>query len=293
MQGLRTIGSVLFKRFHWFRRKNELAGYMPSSSGSVKREFDSLDHSSLPLIAYRTKPTGLTLKVAAVSRKWMSDTNFQFAARCLPMRMANQAGWFILNDRRIHVTWNGDSGADGLTIQSDNGKVLEDHDTSAVSHFGYGIVTWRIPYLFRTPTGFNLYVRGPANWYKDGACPLDAIVETDWAIATFTMNWKITRIGKPIEFSKDEPICMVFPFFRGNLERFTPLIRDLQNEPEIETKYKQWKESRRAFNQTPRRIGEKWAWQKHYYVGTSPGGENFSGHQTEMALRDFQDKEMD
>src|SRR3712207_8402233 len=34
----------------------------------------------------------------------------------------------------------------------------------ARSHFGSGILTWNLPFLFRTPPGYNLHVRGPANW---------------------------------------------------------------------------------------------------------------------------------
>jgi hypothetical protein len=36
-----------------------------------------------------------------------------------------------------------------------------------LSHFGNGILTWNLPLLFRTPPGYNLLVRGPANYPKD------------------------------------------------------------------------------------------------------------------------------
>ena len=49
------------------------------------------------------------------------------------------------------------------------------------SHFGDGILTWHLPILFRTPPGYNLLVRGPANYPKDAVSPLEGIVETDWA----------------------------------------------------------------------------------------------------------------
>ena len=39
------------------------------------------------------------------------------------------------------------------------------------SHFGNGILTWHLPMLFRTPPGYNLSVRGPANYPKDAVCP--------------------------------------------------------------------------------------------------------------------------
>ena len=44
----------------------------------------------------------------------------------------------------------------------------------AESLFGHGILTWTLPYLFRTPPGYNLLARGPANWPKDGSAHLRA-----------------------------------------------------------------------------------------------------------------------
>jgi Family of unknown function (DUF6065) len=48
--------------------------------------------------------------------------------------------------------------------------------------------------------GYNLYVRGASNFPKDGAYALDGIFETDWAVATFTMNCKLTGVGVPVRF---------------------------------------------------------------------------------------------
>jgi hypothetical protein len=53
------------------------------------------------------------------------------------------------------------------------------------SNFGYGIITWEIPYLFRTPPG----------------------IETDWATSSLSMKMEVARPFKSINFQKDEPIA--------------------------------------------------------------------------------------
>ena len=95
--------------------------------------------------------------------------------------------------------------------------------TRITSHFGNGIVTFSIPYLFRTPRGINLWVKGRRNYFKDGVQPLEGIVETDWLPATFTMNWKLTRPNHSVRFERGEPICMVVPIPRGLAEQLEPV----------------------------------------------------------------------
>lgn len=257
-------------------------------------EHNSDDNSpDLPLIAFLARSNEMKLEPASERRKWMDATAFSFANRCLPLKLANQAGWVILNDRKIEVTWNGGTGASNLIISHFRKQPFENivaSEMSAVSHFGYGIITWRIPYLFRTPRGYNLYVRGPTNWFKDGATALDAIVETDWAVATFTMNWKITRVGVPLLFERDEPICMVFPIRRGAIERFVPEIRKLEDDPNTATEYQKWYASRKGFNQQPRVRRRDYArWQKHYFNGLTPAGSSFSDHQVRLDVRPVKD----
>jgi hypothetical protein len=51
----------------------------------------------LPLIAYRLQPDPrLRLAAAPVRRDWMDATDQRFATRCLPLLMANQAGWLCM-----------------------------------------------------------------------------------------------------------------------------------------------------------------------------------------------------
>src|SRR5581483_1718405 len=129
----------------------------------------------------------MPLLAAPFGRTWMDETDRRFAYRCLPMVIANQAGWFVLSNHKIAVTRNGGAAPSDLCLEYLAGEPPH----NAVSVFGSGILTWSLPYLFRTPPGYNLLVRGPANYPKDGASPLEGIVETDWTEATFTMNWKL------------------------------------------------------------------------------------------------------
>jgi hypothetical protein len=153
----------------------------------------------------------------------MRATAERFANRCLPLLVANQAEWLILNSDRLVATWSGGNDPASVRLQYAKGDTL----MPAVSHFGYGIITWTVPFLFRTSSGYNLLVRGPANWPKDGVYPLEGLVEMDWSVATFTVNWKLTQPNKPKEFDAGEPICMLVPQRRGELESFRAEIRDI------------------------------------------------------------------
>jgi hypothetical protein len=123
------------------------------------------------------------------------------------MLIANQSGWELRNPCGFTATWLGQQGMDVMIApdKRDAGQLLP------ASHFGYGILTWHLPMLFRTPPGYNLLARGPANHPKDAVSPLEGIVETDWASTSFSMNWKFTRKLMPVRFEVDEPIGMIVP----------------------------------------------------------------------------------
>jgi hypothetical protein len=222
---------------------------------------------------------------APVARDWMDQTTDQFAYRCLPLLIANQSGWLVLNDRKFCAVWDG-----GETI---NSVVVEYPECAgdktafvASSHFGHGIVTLVLPYVFRTSPGFNLLVRGPANCPKDGAYALEGVVETDWAVSNFTMNWKLTRPGA-VTFEELEPICMLVPQRRGEIESFDPGLCALNDDPRFAAKVRVWAESRRRFLETLSVPGSSGTWQKHYFQGTTPEGVQGEGHQTRLHLQQF------
>lgn len=228
----------------------------------------------------------MPLHAGTVARDWMDWTGDRFAYRCLPLLIANQAGWVIPCPTSFSATWNG--GARLTDVSVEFGESAEDSRIS--SHFGSGIVTFRLPYLFRTPPGLALWVRGPANYPKDGASPLEGIIETDWAEVTFTMNWKLTRPKARIGFTKGEPICMVSPISLDLLESLVPQVLPRDGDPELLARFEAWSLRRQTFNdglkqQLPEMMEQRW--QKDYFLGKEGAGERGPSHRTKLELAEF------
>lgn len=237
------------------------------------------------LIAYRMSwLPAMPIVAADQARAWMDATNQRFANRCLPLLIANQSGWLILSTHTFEATWNGGLGTDAIEI-----TYLEGGEPyPAISHFGHGILTWHVPYIFRTSPGWNLWARGPANWPKDSIVPLEGVVEADWIEATFTMNWMFTRPDETITFEVDEPFCMIFPHRRHELEAIRPEIRDLAERPELLDGYTRWSQSRTEFNSSLEKAPPGAApWQKNYFRGNAVSGRQAPQHQTKLRLREF------
>jgi hypothetical protein len=248
--------------------------------------------SSRLVTAYRIGGWRKYLKIvpAAPDRFWMDFTTDGWANRCLPLRIANQSGWCLLNDADFEVTWTGSQQLDGVKLKFAKGQ----SSASVNSMFGYGVVTWVIPYLFRTPPGFNLLVRGPANSPKDGVVALDGIVETDWLPYPFTMNWKVTRPSRTVKFERNEPICMIMPIRREDIETFHPEIRNLESDAELNRGYQAWHERRAALvksiKEKPPDRKDK-PTQGNYIRGEGVLGEKTSGHQAKLEIRTFAEAE--
>jgi hypothetical protein len=245
---------------------------------------------SQPLIAYQVGDSCLSIRPAPAPREWMSSTDQRFANRCLPLLIANQGGWVLLNNIAFSAMWSGGNAVDAVSVSYDQGH----SPPLAGSYFGYGIVTWSIPFIFRTPPGFNLLVRGPANSPKDAVSPLEGIVESDWMSSTFTMNWKITRPFIPVRFEVDEPICMIVPQRRGELEGFRPEVRSLETNTELRDQHHAWASSRREFLRelSSHSVSERAAaWQRDYFQGRHADGRPADqAHQTRLHLRGFEPK---
>jgi hypothetical protein len=225
---------------------------------------------------------------ARAHREWMDLTHNRFANRCLPLLIANQAGWLIINMHHIRMVWDGREAKDAVSTTVLSGP--SDMRCGITSHFGSGIVTWNLNYLFRTPPGWNLWVKGPSNWPKVGITPLEGIVETDWAVATFTMNWKMTSIDLPVYFEPGEPICMIVPLRRGDVEQFAPECREISDDPELKRAYESWSASRSEFNKQLEVRGseaEAQRWQKHYFQGAGLDGTEAAHHQSKLDVKEF------
>lgn len=250
------------------------------------------------ILAYQLWPTEMNIQPADRRRDWMDQTPGEYAYRCLPLTMANQNGWVITAPYGVSVTWKGGVGREDLLIEPDTVPAHQDQsvnvDETFVSHFGSGILTVVLPFLFRTPPGTNLWVKGPANWFKDGLAPLEGIVETDWSPSSFTMNWKVTRPDHTIRIEKADPIAMVAPIARGYLESFRPYVLPLQANEQLQREHDEWGDSRDKFL-SDLRIHEpaasRMGWQKHYLKGIDMHGTPFPEHQTKGKLPPFQRRE--
>jgi LPS sulfotransferase NodH len=288
----RSIGAM-FVRARAQHRKAARAGgsrlhhpaQMPEPAASSSSGPNEM--TSRRLIAYEIDPQNkLPIVVASRERPWMQRTPQRFANRCLPMLIANQSGWHILNTRKIAVTWDGGVGTENLRVEFIDGET----SPFVGSHFGSGILTWNIPYLFRTSPGFNLLVRGPANLPKDGVQALEGTVETDWADATFTMNWQMTRPHFTVLFDVNEPIALIAPQRRGELESFRPETRPISDNPALHKAHDRWRTSRIAHNAGLKELdseARRQGWQKHYFRGTSPANSLAREHQSKLSLRSF------
>jgi hypothetical protein len=228
----------------------------------------------------------MPISPAPLARDWMDDSGNRFAYRCLPLAIANQAGWVIPTPVTFSACWNGGPAREDTTV-----TVLgATGETPVASHFGCGVVTVSIPYLFRTPPGVNLWVKGLSNWIKDGAQPLEGVVEADWLLSTFTMNWKLTRPGHPVRFERGEPVCMVVPVPRGLAEGLQPRLSSIHADRDVCALYLKWREERGAFLKAleggePQAVAR--GWQRDYMKGLRPDGATADGHQTRLKLREF------
>jgi hypothetical protein len=231
------------------------------------------------LICYRLGGMQPDIRPAPAEREWMDATAHRAAYRCLPMTIANAHGWELINPSSFEVTWNGSPGLDALTINPLPGATM-----MPLSHFGSGVITWHVNGLFRTPPGYNLYVTGSPNRPKDGISPLTGVIETDWANATFTMNWIVTRPNHTIRFDAGEPICFFFPIPRRIVDNVNPQFRSMSSNPEMLAEYQNWSVSRDKFNASLRTnppANQSDGWQKDYMKGN--GGD----HQTKIKAKSF------
>ncbi len=107
------------------------------------------------------------------------------------------------------------------------------------------VVTWELPFLFKTPARYGLVVTGPANHDRAHITPLDGFIRTDWLPFPFTMNWRITSPDITIRFAEGEPIARIFPYPLELLEEARVELHDLSENPKFEQQFRQWGEKRK------------------------------------------------
>jgi Family of unknown function (DUF6065) len=228
----------------------------------------------------------IKIRPAPIERDWMSATG-HFAYRCLPLNIANAHGWEILCPSDCSATWGGAAVPQSLQV-----KRPHDVPATAVSHFGFGILTFHIPCIIQTDRGYDLMVQGPVNRPKDAVAPLSAIVETDWAPFTFTMNWIFTRADTEVTFERGEPICHIYPLKRGDLEACEPKLEPLANNAELQSQFSKWTTSRSTFIkelQEPESLARSRLWEKQYFGGLDAFDKpaKVDKHYTKLNLKKF------
>ena len=239
----------------------------------------------LEITAYKIMENPPPIRTADRKREWMDDTQDRFAYRCLPLSIANQTGWEILSPAGFSARWNGKNDLPAIKIKFD------DEESPLIgSHFGHGVLTFTLGYLFRTTKAHNLWVKGPTNQFKDGIAALEGLIETDWTPFTFTMNWQFTRRRHEIRFEKDEPICTILPYPRHYIGKFDPKLKVINENPKLYNQYVAWKDDREQFLRdlkNPDSEAVKAGWQKTYMKGEDQFGKVFAGHQTRVRTADF------
>lgn len=240
----------------------------------------------MQLHAYATNTTeGWVVEPASPKREWMDATPQKFAYRCLPLVMANQAGWVVRCPIGFKASWNGGTDLDTLKLEFGMDGP-ESAKKQIVSNFGLGIVTFRIPWIFRTAKGYGLWVRGPSNFWVDGLVPLEGLVETDWSPASFTMNWKIARRNSPVWFKKGDPVCHLTPFPLDLLEGVEPEFKKIDDNPQLKADFENFAQQRWNQIQSNAQTGGD-MWMKDYMRGHMPDGTPVNEHRTNMKLKGF------
>ena len=222
-----------------------------------------------------------------LDREWMDDFAGRVPYRCLPLTMANTTGWEILTPFSFTAEWNGGPGTSDITLTADNPR--KPLDRLVQSHFAGGVITFHTGYLFRTPPGWGMVASGAPNHIKHGLHALTGLVETDWLPFPFTMNWIFTAPGR-VRFEKGEPFCFITLTQHQKVERFDPVIRALEDSPDLEAQYQAWNKSRSEFigklaEQDPDAL--RASWQRHYFRGEPPeqAGPKPSAHSNKRRLK--------
>lgn len=220
----------------------------------------------MEIIAYSLDdPTGWILEPASPQREWMDEFGHGFAYRCMPLTAANQMGWVVRCPVGLLAMWDKENDDPMRCVQIRFDRDEDRWASRIKSHFGRGTITFNLPWIFRTPPGIGLIVRGPTNGGKASAAPLDAYVETDWSVQSFTMNWRFLKPGVAVRFEEGEPICLLLPFARDLLSGWSARSASIETNPELKAKHFAWAEERKMFME--RSNPQPKEWQKHYVLG--------------------------
>lgn len=228
------------------------------------------------------------IKPAPLKRKWMEDTGTR-AYKCLPLCMANQCGWIITLPVGFTCVWDG--GENYGSVKFDFDEDPSRWKKIIIERFGVGTFTIPIPYVWRTPPGWEIFTREPPNSYKTNCTSLDAVIETEWLPYPFFQTWKIKRPNEPVRFEKGEPYAFVHLInidFIKECDLYVDRISDPSNE-ELRKEVSAWSDARTSFQEDIHKqirdgipVSASDDWQKDYTVGRLINGQNVPRHNTNL-----------
>lgn len=199
----------------------------------------------------------------------MDATKSAAAYRCIPLAMANEHGWEMLCPFAFEAMWTGGTELQDVVVHPDDPERAKEYPRFAVSHFATAVLTFNPQLVIRTSPGYDLWLTGPINSFKDGLHPMTALVEADWMPYTFAMSWLFTRPNHPVRFEEGEPFCTFFPIPRNVVEDCDPQIKSLGDAQEIHEQY-EWALARRKLDEL---LDAEPSFQNWYTKGTFPKGD--------------------
>lgn len=212
-----------------------------------------------------------------IKRAWMDNVIDTNAYQCIPLNIASQYGWAVLNPAEFCVTWNGGPNKEDLFIHYHEDPKIN----YAQSHLSNGILTIAPDFLIRTSENVSVITRGAPNHPIDHVLPLEGAVETDWLPFTFTYNMKFMSPGEVV-FRKGDPLFTFFPIERTYIEQFETRYESINDDKDFKEEYEAYRDSRTKKAETDA------PFQKFYSKGRSATRKyDIKNHQKQISLNKF------
>ena len=181
-------------------------------------------------------------------RDWMDASTQRFAYKCVPLVMANTSGYAIACPFNLRVRWNGSEAHDSIEIECLDPEHAEHVPEFFASHFGSGILTFRMPWIIRSDTeGVGVEITGPPNEWIPGLYPLQGLVQAWGHASSATMNWRLMYCDTDFFIPAGYPIAFIravdFQLIKS-LEVQVCEFKDM--EPEFIEDYNGWHAQRTA-----------------------------------------------
>ena len=201
--------------------------------------------------------------------------------KCLPLSIANMQGLAFSSPFSFEVFWNGNNNPEDISIKVYNDSEILNFDkmnhVRVSSHFGYGIFTFNLPIILKTPPNVNLMTIAPPNYPLPGISPMSGVIETDNLSFTFTLNFKIDLPNALIKIEKNYPLMGIIPIPRYYCDSFELInAYDILNKDDIEEQ-RQISDKQRLSRQKQNNFNEKT--DGRYYKGIDVMNNKFKNHQ--------------